>query len=141
VIPSSKVDVAAKKKKAAADQPTVIWPEHFPPNGCPPKASRPANDTVYRLSNSGEDWKSALELNRFKKVPDAYRAGLSSYTDIEELRQIQNIHEKWANHDVVGADLRPNNGRIEQTGRPSHHTIWLTREALAERATLFEVVT
>jgi len=48
------------------------------------------------------------------------------------------VHEEWPAREIVCADLTPEHGEIEQTGKdPHHHSLWLRRLALAAHAVLF----
>jgi hypothetical protein len=112
------------------------WPSHFPARGCPPNDAVPVQGRVYRRCGSGDgDWKSAAERGAFKNKPAAIRAALSSYLDLELLREKVAVHEEWW---IAFADLAAEHGKIKQTEGPGHYSLWLTRAALAARDELFK---
>jgi hypothetical protein len=114
------------------------WPSHFPAN-CPPPSARPINERVYRRTGgTSDDWLSAKEKGTFKNGPPAMRAALSCFVDRTALEEAIAVHEEWPAREIVCADLTPEHGEIEQTGKdPHHHSLWLRRLALAAHAVLF----
>lgn len=128
--------VAARKKSGETTDRNT-WPQHFPKD-CPPQSARPVNERVYRRSagNVVEDALSASQVGTHSKKPAAQRAGLSCYLDPQALQEVLRVHEDWT---LVCADLIPAHGMIQQTGAKEHHSLWLTRDALASYAILFKV--
>jgi hypothetical protein len=88
-----------------------------------------------RATGHSDDTKSALELGKFPDAKPALRAALSCNVDPNKLLEYIAVHEDWY---LVYADLNPEHGMVAQTGKdPSHHSLWLTRAALAAYHTLF----
>ncbi len=114
------------------------WPVHFPRN-CPKERAQPVNQRVYRFADGSEDdWLSFLELGR-TDLRDCRGASLSCFLSREAAEETRAMSGRWRSAKIVEADLRPEHGRIAQTGKdPSHHSLWLTRQALANAAALFK---
>lgn len=114
------------------------WPLHFPPN-CPGRDTLPTGGSVFRLlKGTDEDWKSALELDRYKQHPACQRAALSCYIALDEARQGLRIMRRF--HAIARAELASQHGRIKQTGQAWHHSLWLRKVHLDAHSSLFTVV-
>lgn len=99
----------------------------------------PVNQRVYRFVEGGErDWQSLAE-RKASLADDCRAASLSCLVSKEDAEEAKALFERFKDAKIVAADLRPEHGRIKQTGRPPHHSLWLTREALATCSELFRV--
>lgn len=126
---------------AAEKGPT--WPTHFPED-CPPKCSTPLDGKVLYLVEYNppepKDFLSALERGVFQGKPLCLRASLSTGLDVNYMRSLRESIPRLRKRHIAGAVLAATHGFIKQTGRPGHHSMWLTREALTKAPQLFEVL-
>ncbi|MCV7252797.1 hypothetical protein H7J86_11535 [Mycobacterium hackensackense] len=126
----------------------MAWPEHFP-ESCPPEDAEPALGSFYRLvdvPSSEEDFLSHLELKQlgirnFRKFTDeCVAAGLSVYSKVEDIYELQNLFPKMQSKAIAHGELT-GDGVIKPTPTRgnSHHTWWLPLES--EPQTYFTSVT
>jgi len=125
-----------KQGEPAPAQLESRWPGHFPKVACPPADARALSDSVYRIADT---WESFLEQERAK---GCRAASLSCYLALEDALAARALHDYWNDVPVVCATLSTEHGVIKQTGQsPKHHSVWLTRAALAEAPALFKAAT
>ena len=116
------------------------WPTFFP-DGCPAAATPQVDGPVFRFSTgSTDDWKCAKELGHYSRAPECQRSGLSCYRTVEDLRAHARILPKFREAKVSRADLRPDHGKILQTGRLGHHTLWLRARYYSDCSVLFQEI-
>lgn len=119
-----------------------IWPDHFPPD-CPGEHGDPTEGIVYQFVRTNPptriDVASASEQGKFPDACPCQRVALSCYKDPEHLKQIQCSGGFWASCDIASCMLTPEMGRIKQTGKPKHHSLWLTKTALPVYLSRLEV--
>ena len=116
------------------------------PEDCPPDDAQPATGTVYRMLKGDrptpDDFLSFRELKPGKAYPsDCIASGLSVYTEIEGIRQLQRRVPRFRKAKVGQGELDAVHGTIKNTPsqlHASHHTWWLAREA--EPWTFFSVI-
>ncbi|HEX7480648.1 MAG TPA: hypothetical protein VF331_22800 [Polyangiales bacterium] len=128
-------------QRGAKDAPA--WPDHFPVN-CPEAgAARPVDEDVFRFhTGDASAWLSYLQQNKkLAKNKMCQGAALSCFLSLADLREVQAVQDRWKSAAVVRARLRPAHGHVKQTGGRGHHSLWLTKDALARAAELFAVVT
>lgn len=118
------------------------WPEHFPP-ACPPVDARELSDCVYYLVNHDpcqrSDFSSAAERGVFPTAPECERAALSCGLSLTYIRGLKAAVARLRFYKVAMGELLPIHGKLKQTGRPGHYSMYL-RAAWLERATeLFKV--
>lgn len=118
------------------------WPDHFPPD-CPPQDAGDVDRAVFYLiahdPPQASDFLSALERGAFKGNPICGRAGLSCGVERNYVESLRNDVPRLRPMHVAVATLKPEQGKLKQTGKPGHHSLWLRREALAAAPTLFRV--
>lgn len=128
----------------AATAAVVRWPAHFP-SCCPPTDARDLQGKVYRLvatdPPTAADMLSALERGAFPKKDQCQRAALSCALTVEDLAAIRNNVPKLRDQMIAFASLSAADGKIKQTGRPGHYSMWLCASTLQNSANLFKVAT
>lgn len=129
---------------ATVDRDEVEWPDHFPNPGCPPEDVRPVSEDVFYLVSANpptqKDFRSAIERGAFPDYPPCQRASLSCYLTERYAQQAKGNSPRLKKYVVSRATLSSSNGVIKQTGRPGHHSLWLTKSSLAAAPDLFEVI-
>jgi len=114
----------------------VTYRDHLPED-CPPEEAQPANGTVYRMLKGNtptpDDFLSFRELKPGKAYPsDCIASGLSVYTELAGIRQLQRRVPRFREATVGQGKLDPVHGTIKGTPsqlHASHHTWWLAQEA------------
>jgi hypothetical protein len=117
----------------------MTFPDDWP-QGCPPADAADANGEVFRIVKadplSATDFRSYHEMGIARGDP-VLRCGLSVFrlrSDAEHVsRMFPNLGKV-----IARATLRPEHGKVKQTGRPSHTTWW--PYVGVDRVSLFEVV-
>ena len=98
---------------------------------------------LYLVKNNpptSADFLSASQRGTFVGKPECLRASLSCGLTRSYIRQLQaNIPNLRSMH-VAESVLHSEHGKIQQTGKPGHYSMWLRRVALAKAPTLFRVV-
>lgn len=111
------------------------WPDHFP-SGCPGERGLPYSGRVFQFVRTvpptGEDVTSALENGKHPKVCECTRAALSCYLDASYLREIQKSGGFWKSCKIAFCQILPEMGRIEQTGKSKHHSLWVRKCYLSD---------
>lgn len=116
------------------------WPAHFPED-CPAHNTPEVDGAIFRFSTgSSDDWECAAELGRFTGLPECVRAGLSCYRNIEDLRKHAKVMPKFRDAKAATAQLLPKHGKILQTGKVGHHTLWLRSQYHPECNSLFQEI-
>ena len=119
------------------------WPQHFPAN-CPPEDALDLTGTVWYLvahdPPKPEDFRSATERNAFVGKPECERASLSCGRTHEYIASLRNAIPRLRTMHVACAESNSNHGKIKATGKPGHHSMWLTAAALRDAPTRFRVV-
>lgn len=122
---------------------SAVWPHHFPAN-CPPTDARDLSDTTYYLVENNPpvaaDFRSALEKGWFKTQPQCERASLSCGLSEPYILQLRKAIPRLSNHLVSTSTLTKDDGKIKQTGKPGHHSMWLCDLVLNNAPKLFKVV-
>lgn len=123
-------------------QTAPAWPDHFPP-GCPDVAE-PVAGPVFRILRADGDPKrfldsqSHLERDLSPHESCCRRAGLSSFVSETAAREALKNIPQFRHRSVGRAILTPEQGRIQATSGPAgHHTLWLTKQALADHDSMF----
>jgi hypothetical protein len=86
-----------------------------------------------------QDIQSAAEKGRFKGKCECLRSSLSCYKNIDFIREIHNSGGRFGSFHIAGCHLDAEMGRIEQTGNPAHHSLWLKKAALPRYFAMLEV--
>ncbi len=140
---SRMVDDDLEEFDAAPETPKREWPEHFP-RGCPPTDALDLEHRVYYLVATSvptaKDMECAIERNTHVGRPECLRASLSCGLDaahVEEMRK----YPRLKRHLLAYADLKPEHGKIKQTGAPGHHSMWLRAVVLPTAHTLSSALT
>ena len=131
------------------------WPDHFPPD-CPPKGTKPASGTVYRLVQNDpvkaydlmSQYERARENKRvgktqtmFKPKPgplDPLEVGVSVCRELKDAEVTKEIIPGMDKRSIAKGTLDPTLGVIKSTPakrRDSHHTWWVPDGARPERLT------
>jgi hypothetical protein len=101
------------------------------PEGCPPEAADEiaASREVFRLVRSNpptvDDFKSqrAEKPEAVFQVSECQACGLSVFTERRDSERALKL-PKLRGRLICHLELEAGAGRIQQTGRPSHHTWW-----------------
>lgn len=119
------------------------WPPHFPLD-CPPKEALNLNHRVFYLVMHNPpvptDFLSAMERHVYLQHPPCQRAALSCGISQSYLEELRNIVPRLRPMMIAQAQFISIHGKLKQTGRPGHHSLWLRRAALLEAPMLFEVI-
>lgn len=119
------------------------WPRHFPP-GCPPTDAHDLAGLVLYLVGSSpptsEDFESAAERGAFPDAPDCHRAALSCGLTLDYITKLRDDVPRLRSKMIAQANLQPEHGKLKQTGKPGHHSMWLRAAALSSAPALFEVI-
>ena len=119
------------------------WPSHVPV-GCPPPDAADLSGTVFMLVATDpptpRDMVCAMERHSFRNKPPCLRAALSCARDAEHLRELRQGVPRLAKHLVARAALTTEHGKIKQTGRQGHYSMWLRARYLGTVHSLFEVL-
>jgi hypothetical protein len=107
-----------------------IWPPHFP-EGCPPDEATNASDTLFRLVATNPpteaDFLSYYDEDPVKHQHNCRARGLSVFTQLgDAARLVKRVTALGREFNFV-ASATINEGKLMQTGRPSHHTWWVPR--------------
>lgn len=127
----------------AGSEPEPEWPVHFPPDYPPVDTLELDHEIFYLVANHPprqQDFLSAMERYVYLRHPPCERAALSCGIDRCYIEELRNAVPRLRSMLIAHATLEPEHGRIKQTGRPGHHSMWLRHTALADAPRLFEVV-
>ena len=120
------------------------WPAHFPPC-CPPTDAAPLSGIVYMLvatnPPTATDTECAMDRGTHKNGDPCLRASLSCARDANHLTELRKAVTRLKGHMVAAASLDATHGKIKQTGRPGHFSMWLRARILKVAHTLFKVGT
>ncbi len=119
------------------------WPPHFP-DGCPPVTAFDLSEVVLYLVKSdppvAEDFLSAAERGAFADALPCERAALSCGLTLQYIEQLRKAVPRLRLMRIASAALQAQQGKIGQTGKPGHYSMWLRSSALRTAPTLFRVV-
>jgi hypothetical protein len=119
------------------------WPSHFPA-GCPPNDAADLDGVVYMLvatnPSTADDFKCARDRGTFRNKPECLRASLSCALDADHLNEVREASPRLANHITACAALNADHGKIKQTGKPGHYSMWLRERHLSIGHELFKVL-
>lgn len=119
------------------------WPAHFP-DGCPPvEADDLAGNILYLVGSNpptADDFRSAAERGAFPDGPPCERAALSCGVARDSMDRLRKAVPRLRAMRIAQASLQPQHGKLRQTGRPGHHSMWLRAYALQAAPSLFTVV-
>jgi hypothetical protein len=119
------------------------WPAHFPAC-CPPVRAQDARGTVYLLVANDppapQDFLSAKERGAFKSFEECRRSSLSCGITLDYIIELRDSVSRLGEHHVASATLTAADGKIEQTGAPGHHSLWLRLMALQNAPSVFKVL-
>lgn len=122
----------------------VRWPAHFPPC-CPPADASDLQGEVYRLVATDPpgpaDMLSAQEKGAFRGKNECQRASLSCSLTVEQLTEVRDNVPNLRDRMIAVASLSAADGKIKQTGRFGHYSMWLCASTLQNAASLFRVIT
>jgi hypothetical protein len=103
------------------------FPSDWPP-GCPPEDAVDADGPVYRLVKSNpatpDDMQSHHEKQTMLNHPACLRCGLSVFRTRGDAEHQHAAYPKLGKF-VASGTLRPEHGKVKQTGRPTHTTWWV----------------
>ncbi len=122
-----------------------MWPLHFPTSCCcPPEDARKINDEVFFLVRQdpplADDFQSASEKGLHPMGEQCERAALSTGIQLDYIIDLRKVIPSFRHRLISCARLEESHGRIKQTGKPGHHSLWLTAEALLSAPTIFKVL-
>jgi hypothetical protein len=121
----------------AQDDTPREWPSHFP-EGCPYSDALDARGEMFRfVPPDGDRW---TPTPGYFNRPPCVRAALSCYPTRESLEAMGRIVPRFRGASIMRAILEPRHGKVQQTGRPPHHSVWLRAAVLAKADDLFTVV-
>lgn len=122
---------------------TGEWPPHFP-IGCPPRDAAELSGNVLYLVRSNppaaEDFLSAAERGAFPDAPACERAALSCGLTRDYIERLRRSVPRLRAMHVARASLQAHHGKLKQTMKPGHHSMWLRTAALRAAPRLFEVI-
>ena len=120
----------------------VVWPGHFPTCcPCPPDDSVNLGGVLYHLAfvpSHPEDFKSAMERNRYKNLTACERCSLSCWTETEFLTEVLLPLPLHEGKTILKAQLQPNDGKMKLAplhAERGHRSVWFcasTHQRLAE---------
>ena len=120
----------------------LVWPAHFPAE-CPPKdAVDLSHDLFYLVGTNpatAEDFHCALQKGTFIGRPPCLRSSLSCGLTLDYITRLKTI-PTLRNKLIAMASLVSDDGKIRQTGKPGHHSMWLVQSSLANAPSTFEVI-
>ena len=115
------------------ESPEPIWPDHYP-SGCPGDRGSETNGTVFQFVRSKTptdlDILSAMEKGTHKNKCQCLRASLSCYITFDFIKEIHDSGGLFSDWLIASCNLNPEMGRILQTGKPEHHSLWLKKASL-----------
>jgi hypothetical protein len=88
---------------------------------------------------TANDMKCAMDRGSHPNKPPCLRAALSCARSRGHLEELRQEVPRLRSHVIAGAVLGPEHGKIQQTGREDHHSIWLCARYLRIGHTLFTV--
>tara|TARA_Y100001968_G_scaffold331641_1_gene386956 strand:- start:1456 stop:1863 length:408 start_codon:yes stop_codon:yes gene_type:complete len=110
-----------------------IWPDFFP-SDVPPSASEPTSGISFRLVDNDppirKDFESTYEENPSRLKVDSSQLdrdccyGTSQFKDINDIRKKKRLFPKLRAKLIAVGELEPSMGKMMDTYKPSHHTIW-----------------
>jgi hypothetical protein len=116
------------------------WPAHYPAD-CPDPGWPDTNGTLFHFVNeSDSDFKSAYDNETWVGYPECERVSLSCWDTLERAKQRRRILKKFHEHKIARIELTDAHGKMLQTGRPGHHSLWLRSAPLTQCRDLFVVV-
>lgn len=80
-----------------------------------------------------------MDRGTHKNSDPCERAALSCARDIEHLKELRQSVPRLKRHLIGAAKLESRHGKIKQTGRQGHYSLWLRAKYLTVGHTLFEV--
>lgn len=80
-----------------------------------------------------------MDRDTHKKGAPCLRASLSCAREEMHLQELREGVPRLRNHLIGAAELQPEHGKIKQTGRQGHYSMWLRAQWLKIGHTLFEV--
>lgn len=111
-----------------------VWPEHFPP-GCPGDRGAETSGMIFQFVRTNPatelDIRSAMETGKHELKCACLRSSLSCYINIEHIAEVKKCGGYWAQCHIASCNVRPEMGRIMQTGSRNHHSLWLKKESLS----------
>lgn len=123
--------------------PMSEWPDFFPEN-CPPEDAGDVDGAVYRFVKKKDprpaDFVSHLERGLRPEMPECLRAGLSCSIDLEHMKQVKESVPYRKRQTIAACSMKPEHGKIKQTLKPPHHTLWARRTVLPQLHELFKAV-
>lgn len=101
------------------------------PEDCPPEEAEEITDlrNVFRLTKTDpatldDFWSQRAENPEAAfPVPECQARGLSVFADRKDCEKLKKI-SKFRKQFICHVQLETGAGRIQQTGKPSHHTWW-----------------
>jgi len=118
------------------------WPSHFPAD-CPPDDANALDGNVYMLVETDpptpKDTECAMDRGSHPNKPSCVRAALSCARSRDHLEELQREVPRLRRHVVAVAALGPEHGKIKQTGREDHYSMWMRAKYLHIGHTLFKV--
>lgn len=119
------------------------WPAHFPP-GCPPADARDLDGPVLYLVSSNppvaKDFESAAQRGAYPGAPACERAALSCGLTLDYITTLRKAVPRLRPMMIAQALLGAECGKLKQTGKPGHHSMWLRAAALERAPSLFKVI-
>ena len=86
-----------------------------------------------------KDMECAIDRGTHVNKPLCWRAALSCGLDSEHVKELRASVTRLRDHLVAKATLAAEHGKIMQTGKPGHHSLWLRAACLAVAHTMFKV--